>query len=148
MALKGLVPELYCTDIVCSVTFYTQYLGFRILYERPEDKFAYLEREDSQIMLEQVDVGRKWISAELSFPFGRGMSFQIGIDAVQDLYDKLQHAGYKFFLPLEDKWYLKDDAYVGNRQFIIQDPDGYLLRFAQDLGTKSAQDVENTGLVP
>jgi len=66
MALKGLVPELYCSDIIESLKFYIDALGFRLLYERPEDKFAYLEREGSEIMLEQVDVGRKWIAGEFS----------------------------------------------------------------------------------
>jgi len=142
MALKGLVPELYCADFERSFDFYTKALGFTALFERPEDKFAYLEREGSEIMIEQVDTGRKWITGELSFPFGRGMSFQISASDAQKLYGSLERAGYKFFLPLEDKWYRKDTSYVGNRQFIIQDPDGFLLRFAQDLGTKTIREME------
>jgi len=143
MALKGLVPELYCTDLERSLTFYTQLLGFRVLYQRPEEKFAYLERETSEIMLEQIGIGRKWLTGELTPPFGRGVSFQIPVTNAQALHSILQKAGYKFFLELEDKWYRKDAAYVGNRQFIIQDPDGFLLRFAQDLGSKLPQEVEH-----
>ena len=142
MTLKGLVPELYCTDFERSLDFYTKELGFKLLFQRPEDKFAYMEREGSELMIEQVDVGRKWITGELVRPFGRGMSFQIACRDVQKLHASLQGAGYKFFLPLEDKWYRKDAVYVGNRQFIVQDPDGFLLRFAQDLGSKTAQEVE------
>jgi hypothetical protein len=37
---------------------------------------------------------------------------------------------------MEEKWYRADNVYVGNRQFIVQDPDGYLLRFYQHLGTR------------
>jgi hypothetical protein len=33
---------------------------------------------------------------------------------------------------------LPDDVYVGQKQFLVQDPDGYLLRFGQELGTRSA----------
>jgi len=29
-------------------------------------------------------------------------------------------------------------VYAGNRQFLLQDPDGYLLRFFQDLGETAA----------
>ncbi|MDR3449720.1 MAG: VOC family protein [Alphaproteobacteria bacterium] len=143
MALKGLVPELYCADFQRSLDFYTKALGFRVMYQRPEDKFAYLEREGSELMIEQVDIGRKWITGELAYPFGRGLSFQIAVADAQRLHDILQTGGHEFFLPLEDKWYRKNDVYVGNRQFIIQDPDGFLLRFAQDLGSKQAQEVDH-----
>jgi hypothetical protein len=40
------------------------------------------------------------------------------------------------FLPLEDKWYRSNDFEIGQRQFIVMDPDGYLLRFAQRLGQR------------
>jgi hypothetical protein len=39
-------------------------------------------------------------------------------------------------MPMEEKWYRANDTQLGNRQFIVQDPDGYLLRFFQDLGTR------------
>ncbi|MDE2029255.1 MAG: VOC family protein [Alphaproteobacteria bacterium] len=142
MALKGLVPELYCSDFERTFDFYTAKLGFTALYQRPEERFAYLEREGSQIMIEELGAAREWISGELAYPFGRGINFQIAASDAQTLHDSLQRAGYEFFLPLEDKWYRKDTAYVGNRQFIVQDPDGYLLRFAQDLGAKTAQEIE------
>jgi hypothetical protein len=42
-------------------------------------------------------------------------------------------------LDLEDRWYDRDSLSFGNRQFVVQDPDGYLLRFFQDLGSRPAQ---------
>src|SRR4051812_33368173 len=48
-----LVPELICADIERSVRFYTGVLGFHVRYARPEERFAYLEREGAEIMLEQ-----------------------------------------------------------------------------------------------
>jgi hypothetical protein len=45
------------------------------------------------------------------------------------------------FLALEDKWYRQNNRMVGNRQFIVQDPDGYLLRFFQDLGRSPIQQM-------
>ncbi len=137
MALSKLVPELYCSDFNRSLAFYTQQLGFQILYQRPEDKFAYLSREGAEVMIEELGVGRNWITAELKPPFGRGMNLQIAVSDVVKLYNSLQNSGVAFFLPLEEKWYRRDDVFVGNHQFIVQDPDGYLLRFAQDLGSRS-----------
>src|SRR5882724_8615886 len=40
-----LVPELVCSDFQESHRFYADLLGFRVLYSRPEERFAYLERE-------------------------------------------------------------------------------------------------------
>jgi catechol 2,3-dioxygenase-like lactoylglutathione lyase family enzyme len=138
MALDRLVPELTCSDLQKSVDFYVGRLGFKVLYQRPEEKFVYLDRDGAHIMIQQSGTTREWITADLSYPFGRGINFQIPIADVVSLYDSLRKAGYSFFLELEEKWYRKDTLLLGNRQFIIQDPDGYLLRFAQDLGSKLA----------
>lgn len=40
-------------------------------------------------------------------------------------------------LPLEERWYRRDDLEIGVRQFAVQDPDGYLIRLSQSIG-KSA----------
>ena len=54
-------------------------LGFTALYARPEERFAFLEREGAQIMIEQtVDPARTWLTGELTAPYGRGVNFQIG----------------------------------------------------------------------
>jgi catechol 2,3-dioxygenase-like lactoylglutathione lyase family enzyme len=52
-----LVPELSCSDVARSRDFYTRLLGFTVLYDRPEDGFAYLTREGAEIMLEQQSDG-------------------------------------------------------------------------------------------
>lgn len=45
----------------------------------------------------------------------------------------------QIFLPLEGHLYrVRDTAEGGNRQFVVQDPDGYLLRFWQDMGERDA----------
>lgn len=134
---EALVPELYCRDIAQSLKFYTQVLDFKIRYQRPEEKFAYLEREGACLMLEQpTTVSRSWLLAELTYPYGRGVNFQIKVTAVDDLYVRVAAAGLTPFLPMEEKWYRHDADQVGNRQFMVADPDGYLLRFFQDLGSR------------
>jgi catechol 2,3-dioxygenase-like lactoylglutathione lyase family enzyme len=132
-----LVPELICSDIERSLTFYTDVLGFTVLYARPEERFAYLDREGAQVMIEQT-VGRAFVAGELAHPYGRGVNFQIGVAGVEALYATVQAAGATIYLPLEDAWYRRDQSLLGNRQFIVQDPDGYLLRFFEDLGCKPA----------
>ncbi|NQZ14107.1 MAG: VOC family protein [Alphaproteobacteria bacterium] len=136
----ALIPELNCTDIEKSLAFYVDLLGFKILYDRPESYFAMLERQGVQIMIEQLsEHERRWIAAELKQPFGRGMNLQMRTKDVSDLYKKVENSPYNIFLPIEEKWYRAEDIEVGNKQFIIQDPDGYLLRFFEDLGEREIQ---------
>lgn len=136
MREPALIPELYVRDLEKSLAFYVSILGFQALYSRKEEKFAMLEREGAKIMIEQVDIGRKWIAAELTPPFGRGVNFQIRVSNVDKLYNAIQDHNLPFYLDIEEKWYRVDKGHAGNRQFVVQDPDGYLLRFFQDLGEK------------
>lgn len=132
-----LTPELYCTDIKLSLAFYVGVLGFNIQYQREEENFAMLERQGSRLMLDQlVPDKRTWIKGDLERPFGRGVNFQIDTTNVDELYQKVLSASAPIFLPLEEKWYRAGNIEVGNRQFIVLDPDGYMLRFAQDLGDR------------
>ncbi len=136
-----LVPELLVSNIKASVDFYTHVAGFRIVYDRPEFGFAYIEREGAEMMLEEIpavnaDQSRAWIAGPLERPFGRGINFQIEVSDVEALYADVNTAKASIFMAMESKWYRKTDYEVGNRQFIVSDPDGYLLRFYQDLGRR------------
>jgi lactoylglutathione lyase len=132
-----LVPELVCSNFAESHRFYTQLLGFRVLYSRPEERFAYLERDGAELMLEQsVSPGRLSPRAELAYPFGRGINFQIQVSDVDRLHAVILAAGVAIYLPLEERWYRREHDEIGVRQFAIQDPDGYLLRFSQVIGQR------------
>jgi catechol 2,3-dioxygenase-like lactoylglutathione lyase family enzyme len=135
MQYPKLVPELSCSDIERSLKFYIGVLGFEVLYARPEERFAYVQREGAELMLDQVGES-SWTTAELAHPYGRGMNLQIEVTDVDALYATVQLAGSPIYLPIEEKWYRREETLVGNRQFIVQDPDGYLLRFAEDLGER------------
>ena len=135
--MPRLVPELICSDIESSLAFYVGTLGFSVLYARPEERFAYLDREGAQLMIEQP-IGRAFLTGKLTHPYGRGINLQIEMANIAALHDSVQAAGSPIYLPLEDRWYRRDQTLSGNRQFIVQDPDGYLLRFFQDLGRMPA----------
>jgi catechol 2,3-dioxygenase-like lactoylglutathione lyase family enzyme len=152
--VTNLTPELACMDIEVSVGFYTQVLDFKVQYQRPEDGFAMLEREGSRIMLDEMRADAKpqshrlWFAGPLEYPLGRGINLQIIVSKVDDLYAKAKNGGARRFLPMEEKWYRVDDMFVGNRQFMVQDPDGYLLRFFQDLGEKKIAPDAVSGRTP
>jgi catechol 2,3-dioxygenase-like lactoylglutathione lyase family enzyme len=134
-----LVPELIVTDLHTSLHFWTTLVGFRIAYERPEEGFAYLDLDGAQIMLEQQSgVERQWLSDELTAPFGRGINLQIEVGCVDTVINRLQTAQWPLFLEREDAWYRVGDKEVGQRQFLVQDPDGYLVRLVENLGERCA----------
>lgn len=138
----AMTPELLCRDIKVSLPFYLDVFGFTIQYQREESGFAMLERQGARIMLNELVPGSagNWIAAPLEEPFGRGINLQIETDDVDGLYACVQKAKAKIFLPIEDKWYRAGDIYLGSRQFIVLDPDGYMLRFFQDLGERKTPD--------
>jgi catechol 2,3-dioxygenase-like lactoylglutathione lyase family enzyme len=134
-----LIPELICSDLMRSVLFYVDVLGFEVAYQRTKEKFAYLTLGDAHLMLEQADRGRKFLIGPLEHPYGRGMNLQIRVDNVVSLYAGVTTDGAPIALELEEKWYRIGDELAGNRQFVVEDPDGYLLRFFQDLGRKPVE---------
>jgi len=131
-----LVPELYVTNFKKSLAFYTKILNFHIDYQRKEEGFAFLSLGKTQIMIDEIGQSRTWHTAKFEYPLGRGINFQIKVDNIESLYQKLQQHTIPIFLKLDEKWYRKNNKEVGSKQFLLQDPDGYLLRFSQDLGER------------
>ncbi|TPG14477.1 VOC family protein [Sphingomonas oligophenolica] len=126
----ALIPELYVDDIDRSVSFYVQ-LGFSILYARATERFAMLERDGAQIMIEEP-IGRTFLIHPLSHPRGSGVSFQIAVTSIDGLWKAIP-AGTTIVLPIERHAYQRDADSVRVRQFVIADPDGYLLRFSETI---------------
>ncbi len=134
----ALVPELDVADLDASLAFYCGILGFTVRYDRPEEGFAYLDRDGAELMLEAAaGPGRRFRTAPLEYPLGRGMNLQIACSHAAALHDAVLAAGHTCVIPLETRWYRVGLSERGNRQFVVTDPDGYLLRFFEDLGERS-----------
>ena len=102
----------------------------------PEEGFCYLALGEAELMLDQIGLGRDFGGdhAPTSRPFGRGVNLQIRVPSIAPLLAAL--AGTPLSLPPEERWYRREDHEVGQRQFVVADPDGYLLRFYEDLGRR------------
>jgi hypothetical protein len=132
-----MVPELTVTSLKESLTFYLA-AGFTVRFSRTDPPFAYLELGQAQLMLEQ-EHATGWNIRPLDRPLGRGINFQIEIPDAKALSDRLQEMQVPLFRPVNDTWYrVSTQKEEGQREFLVQDPDGYLLRFAQYLGTRGA----------
>jgi len=128
-----LVPELLVTDLARSLRFWCHLCGFRIAYDRPEEGFAYLDLDGAQIMLEERGHGRNWVVGAMEAPFGRGINFQISVSATEPILAALGSDGWPLFMAPERKSYRVGDTQAQVHQFLVQDPDGYLIRFSARL---------------
>ncbi len=138
MHRNKLVPELMVSNLSDSLEFWVALVGFKIAYQRLEDGFAYLDLDGAQVMLEQVDpLANQWLTGTLERPFGRGMNLQIDVSAVLPVIQRLDAAAYPLFKASQDVWYRAGDVEVGQREFLLQDPDGYLVRLVERLGERA-----------
>lgn len=132
-----LVPELSVSNIQVSLSFWRDVLGFDIAYDRPEARFAYLVRGRAQVML--CELNGRWETAEMQLPFGRGVNFQIVVDRIGPLLAALGGAKSPLYEPPSEAWYRVGDQEIGQLEFLVQDPDGYLIRLVERLGTRAPQ---------
>ncbi len=121
-----LIPELSVSDINKSKEFYLS-LGFSVVYERVEDKFCFIELDGCQLMIEEVN--ENWNTGDLEYPYGRGINLSIEVEDIDTLYHKVLEMNYPLFRKLQVDSYRVGDKECLDQQFLIQDPDGYLLRF-------------------
>lgn len=146
-----LVPEIDVVEVARSVRFYVEVLGFRVLFERRAKRFAYLECNGVELMIQDAaGPGRRFRTAPLTPPFGRGVNFQLRVDDVDAVHARAVDRDCEIVVPMEERWYRVDVAdaggrwsttgltEAGNRQFVLADPDGYLWRPFLDLGTRPA----------
>ncbi len=130
-----LVCELLVEDLAISRRFWEDVLGFEVAYQRPEQGFVYLERPDgAQIML----CGRsgKWETGPFERPYGRGVMFQIYVDRLEDISAALARASHPLFAGPREVWRRWGDREGGKPEIVVQDPDGYLVMLAEDLGER------------
>ena len=135
MYWNKIIPELSVTNLENSLKFYKT-IGFKIEYDRPENKFAFISLGEIQFMLQQITSEDKWTIAPLTYPFGNGINFQLEVTSIDEIYNNLKSNNYKIAYEIEENWYRQDNKLLGNKEFLVQDPDGYLLRFSEDLGEK------------
>ena len=126
MEFNKLIPELSVTSIDKSKEFYLK-LGFKIMYERKEDKFAFLELEGNQLMIEEIN--DNWNTGKLEYPFGRGINISMTINDIDKYYQELVNKNIIFFKDIMTNEYDVNGKTYLDKEFLIQDPDGYLLRF-------------------
>ncbi len=131
----ALMAELMVSHYPRSLAFWTGPLGFSVAFDRPEQKFACMTRpEGAQVMIYEQD--GDWQTGPLDAPYGRGAIIQVYVADVQKVADAVTAAGHPFYVPLREKWRDWGDRLGGQREFLVQDPDGFLVMVVQRLGER------------
>ena len=122
--ISATAAQLFVADIKASCDFFTQKLGFSIVFVYGEPPFyAQVKRDRGLINLRRVD--RPVIDPELRDRESLLLS-DMGVDTAEEikqLFLEFQAKGVTFFQPLKKTpW--------GAKNFIVKDPDGNLLLFA------------------
>ena len=134
MNFNALIPELSVSHFEKSLSFYTEVLKFRVEFQRPEHHFAFLSCQGCQLMIEQGNAA--WKTGTLEYPYGRGINLAMLVETLDVLLQSLQEHHYALFAEPAEHWYRQGHILLGRREFLVMDPDGYLLRFAQSLGER------------
>lgn len=97
-----------------------------------------LDLDGISLMIDQIGEGRDFFPGltVADRPLGRGINLEIELPDIAPILSRIETSSLPLYLPLEEKWYAREDDEIGVRQFIIADPDGYLLRFSEEIGTR------------
>jgi predicted enzyme related to lactoylglutathione lyase len=146
----ALTPELLVENYDVSLKFWCEVLGFSLAYQRPSEKFAYLERtEGAQIMISQRHDNGKWELGPMEPPFGQGVMFQIAVDDIQPMIKRINEHGHAFYNGGRDQqelqnprevWRQHGDREGGALELFVLDPNGYLIMCSQSLGQRDLSD--------
>ncbi|GAP03027.1 hypothetical protein FPFC_040170 [Fructobacillus pseudoficulneus] len=128
MKFNKTIPELPVFNLEQSKQFYLDVLKFKVEYERLEEHFVFLSKDGNQVMLEEIhDSG--WNTAELTYPLGRGINLSFEISAIDSFYQEIVSKEVPLFREITISRYEGADGLIVQKEFLIQDPNGYLLRF-------------------
>lgn len=119
MTLRALVPMLRTWDVLRSLSFYVDALGFACVAGGADDGWAALERDGVELMLSAPNAHL----AETAAAFTGSLYFRV--DDVDAWWDRLRdHARV---------CYPVGDFDHGMREFGVFDDSGYLLQFGRPL---------------
>ncbi len=131
-----LAIELIVSNYDKSLAFWTGPMNFTVCYTRPAQKFVYLEHPDgAQMMFYERD--GDWETGAFEAPLGRGAILQIGVKNIETAYAAIIAAGIPRYVELREKWRNWGDREGGQREFLVQDPDGYLVMVNQKMGERA-----------
>ena len=139
MKFNTLIPELAVTDLEKSLKFYVEILGFTVDYRREESRFALISLKGAQLILEE-GADNPWDEEDMVYPFGRGITLSVEVEEMEPIVELLRENSCEIKGEIVERWYPFKERILGEKQFSVVDPDGYLLRIIEDLGEKKIKE--------
>ena len=124
--LKKLTPNLIVSDVLRSLEFYRDVLGFTVPVTVPEAEpfvFAIVQSGPVEIFLNVPEPAIAEYPAFKDRPIGGTLTLFVEVANIALAHATLQDK-VNIVMPLEHKWY-------GSTEFAFEDPDGYLITFAE-----------------
>ena len=137
MKFQKLTPNFSVRDVIETVKFYQDILGFKFemavldgsttieneLSATSEHAYAMMSKDEVYIMFLKSDSFEKDIPALKGFPQGASVLFYIDVQGIDEVYNSLKER-VEITKELETTWY-------GMREFYIKDCNGYIIGFAE-----------------
>lgn len=117
-------PEFFVPDVEDAVRFYVDKLDFRVLRQDPDFAMVNLGRDVHILIAAESLAGDELPSGDAIR--GAGVNVRIMVDDVDAIYERCKAEGVRIVWEIADKDY-------GLRDFIMADPNGFMLRFAAPL---------------
>src|SRR5262245_134794 len=121
-----LTPNLLVANVERSLAFYIDVLGFTRGMTVPDESpfvFASVTSGAVEIFFNDAATATKEYPVFAGEPLGASGTMYIEVDAVDALHEQIK-GRVKVLMPLVTQFY-------GAREFAIEDPDGYVITFAQ-----------------
>ncbi|EAY23929.1 VOC family protein [Microscilla marina] len=141
MQIKTLTPNLMVNNVAETIMYYNSILGFELVQTVPETPpydWAMVSTDGLALMFQSVDSMKTEFKPLEQQATGGGLSFYLRVEGVEDLYEKLKGK----VTVVND---LKESFY-GMTEFSIQDLNGFVLTFAENLNpsvaTESSKETE------
>jgi lactoylglutathione lyase len=125
---QSLTPNLMVEDVNATIDYYTNILGFKKIMTVPESgKFdwAMLGRDQVVIMLQSRNSIAKEYPKFKNTAVGGALTFYIAIEGLDDFYQQIKDTAKIVQTP--------HTTFYGKKEFAVEDGNGYLLTFCEDL---------------
>jgi uncharacterized glyoxalase superfamily protein PhnB len=127
---KKLTPNLLVANVERSLAFYVDVLGFERGFTVPDQSpfaFASVTGGGVEIFFNDAATAIKEYAGFAGKPLGATGTMYVEVEGVAALHDRLE-GRVTVVAPLATQFY-------GMREFAIEDPDGYVITFAERVGS-------------
>ncbi len=127
MTYTSLTPNLMVDDVNATVDFYRDILGFNLIVSVPESgrfNWAMMGSGGALLMFQTRESLGEELPMLAERPIQGGLTLYTKLKGLDELHERVKSTGIVVKEPYT--------AFYGPREFVIQDPNGYLICFSEE----------------